>query len=300
VNQENNSDLEFKRAKESLLNKLKRSLVKVVKSKLQIQEQILLCEQWRAFEHEAVLLQSNFYRYVPGMSFLEVEDWERGGEVIRILLDPLKTASDQIAEKIRKSKKLKRGFQPLEKHLQNLLTQECAIAHQIEQASGIETVEALELYIKAITPPKKPFIPKEERPKSLPYHQFWSASGLKILVGKKAKGNAVVTFKLAKGNDCWFHAAGIPGAHVVLQCIKDKDPDEEALMDALQLALFYSNIKEEKGGEIVATQRKFVQPLGQKELGKVQVSQHKIHFAKRDLKRLEELRKRDGQRTKAK
>lgn len=283
---------EFNHAKELLLQKLKRLLAKVSKSKQLIDEQIILSWQWKLIEHEAVLLQSNLYRYKSGMLFLEVEDWERNGEVVKILLDPLKTASDQISDKIRKSKKLQRGIEPLQKHRQNLMLREEALAAQIAQASNVKTQEELSSFEKLIAPLPKPFIPKHERPKFLPYHQFWSASGLKMLVGKKARGNASVTFKMAKGNDYWFHAAGVPGAHVILQSIKSKEPDSEAMLDALQLAMFYSDIKEERGGDIIATQRKYVQPLGKKELGKVQVSKHKIYNARQDPKRLEEIKKR--------
>jgi predicted ribosome quality control (RQC) complex YloA/Tae2 family protein len=33
-----------------------------------------------------------------------------------------------------------------------------------------------------------------------------------------ARGNEIVSHTLAKDNDVWFHARGVPGAHVLLRC----------------------------------------------------------------------------------
>ena len=42
-------------------------------------------------------------------------------------------------------------------------------------------------------------------------------SGARIYVGRSPRENAEVTFRIARPDDLWFHARGIPGSHVVLQ-----------------------------------------------------------------------------------
>ena len=42
--------------------------------------------------------------------------------------------------------------------------------------------------------------------------------GYEIYVGKNNYQNEAVTFEIATGNDWWFHAKGVPGAHVVVRC----------------------------------------------------------------------------------
>jgi predicted ribosome quality control (RQC) complex YloA/Tae2 family protein len=46
---------------------------------------------------------------------------------------------------------------------------------------------------------------------------FVSSDGFEILVGKKAKDNDFLTFRIAKSLDTWMHAADYPGSHVVIR-----------------------------------------------------------------------------------
>jgi predicted ribosome quality control (RQC) complex YloA/Tae2 family protein len=46
---------------------------------------------------------------------------------------------------------------------------------------------------------------------------FVSSEGFEILVGKGAKDNDHLTFRVAKSNDLWLHAADYPGSHVVVR-----------------------------------------------------------------------------------
>ncbi len=58
----------------------------------------------------------------------------------------------------------------------------------------------------------------EKRPKitSKPFH-YISSDGYDIFVGKNNYQNEELTFKVASGNDWWFHAKGIPGSHVIVK-----------------------------------------------------------------------------------
>ncbi|MDR2137895.1 MAG: NFACT family protein, partial [Synergistaceae bacterium] len=53
--------------------------------------------------------------------------------------------------------------------------------------------------------------------KNLPPYLRFDLDGCVIFVGLSARGNRFVTFKLAAGNDLWFHAHELPGAHVILR-----------------------------------------------------------------------------------
>ena len=47
-----------------------------------------------------------------------------------------------------------------------------------------------------------------------------------IYVGKNSVQNEEVSFNIATGNDWWFHAKGIPGAHVIVKSDSDNDAAE--------------------------------------------------------------------------
>lgn len=87
---------------------------------------------------------------------------------------------------------------------------------------------------------------------------FTSSDGFEILVGKKAKDNDVLTFKVAKSLDTWMHAADYPGSHVVIRNPNRKEIPRQTLIEAAQLAAFYSQGKSQTKAAVHYTLKKFV------------------------------------------
>jgi len=87
---------------------------------------------------------------------------------------------------------------------------------------------------------------------------------MRVLVGRSARDNDVLTFKLASQTDFWFHVAGESGSHVVV-----RNPDglerlpRETQRFAAGLAAGYS--KARRGGRVavhVARVRDVSKPRG--------------------------------------
>lgn len=87
---------------------------------------------------------------------------------------------------------------------------------------------------------------------------FISSDGIEILVGKKAKDNDFLTFRTAKSLDTWMHAADYPGSHVVIRNPNRKEIPTKTLVEAAQLAAFYSRGKSQPKAAVNYTQKKFV------------------------------------------
>jgi predicted ribosome quality control (RQC) complex YloA/Tae2 family protein len=87
---------------------------------------------------------------------------------------------------------------------------------------------------------------------------FTSSDGFEILVGKKAKDNDFLTFRIAKSLDTWMHAADYPGSHVVVRNPNRKEIPHKTLLEAAQLAAFYSQGKTQPKAAVHFTQKKFV------------------------------------------
>jgi predicted ribosome quality control (RQC) complex YloA/Tae2 family protein len=87
---------------------------------------------------------------------------------------------------------------------------------------------------------------------------FISSDGFEILVGKKAKDNDFLTFRIAKSLDTWMHAADYPGSHVVIRNPNRKEIPHRTLIEAAQLAAFYSQGKSQPKAAVHYTQKKFV------------------------------------------
>ena len=83
-------------------------------------------------------------------------------------------------------------------------------------------------------------------------------SGARIYVGRSPRENVEVTFRIARPDDLWFHARGIPGSHVVLQAPPGANPDDEDLAAAADLAATHSKGRTAPRVEIDYTERKHV------------------------------------------
>ncbi|HLM03338.1 MAG TPA: NFACT RNA binding domain-containing protein [Pyrinomonadaceae bacterium] len=89
--------------------------------------------------------------------------------------------------------------------------------------------------------------------------KFTSSDGFEILVGKGSKDNDYLTFRLAKSLDFWLHAADYGGSHVVV-----RNPNRletlppQTLLEAAEIAAFYSQGKNQVKAAVNYTQKKFV------------------------------------------
>lgn len=87
---------------------------------------------------------------------------------------------------------------------------------------------------------------------------YLSSDGFEILVGKGAKNNDFLTFRVAKSQDLWLHAADYPGSHVVVRNPNRREIPPKTLIEAAQLAAFFSQAKSESKVAVHYTPKKFV------------------------------------------
>ncbi len=99
--------------------------------------------------------------------------------------------------------------------------------------------------------------------KSKPLH-YISSDGFDIYVGKNNYQNDELTFKIATGNDWWFHAKASAGSHVIVKT-EGKELPDRSFEEAARLAAYYSKAKEQGKAEIDYIQKKHVKkPNGSK------------------------------------
>lgn len=79
-----------------------------------------------------------------------------------------------------------------------------------------------------------------------------------IVIGRKAKENDFITTQLAKPHDWWFHSRIYHGAHVLLRCLRKKDPDDRLIELCASLAAWYSKAKFSTNVPVDYTQIRFV------------------------------------------
>jgi predicted ribosome quality control (RQC) complex YloA/Tae2 family protein len=104
---------------------------------------------------------------------------------------------------------------------------------------------------------------------------YVSSDGFEILVGKGSKDNDFLTFRVAKSNDLWLHAADYPGSHVVVKNPNRKEIPPKTLVEAAQIAAFFSKAKEQAKVAVHYTQKKFVNKPKGAALGLVSLASFK-------------------------
>jgi predicted ribosome quality control (RQC) complex YloA/Tae2 family protein len=76
----------------------------------------------------------------------------------------------------------------------------------------------------------------------------YEKEGFEILVGKGARENDRLTFRVAAPQDLWLHASGYAGSHVVVRNPeKLADLPREVVECAAQLAAYHSKAREARG-----------------------------------------------------
>ncbi|MDD4111557.1 MAG: NFACT RNA binding domain-containing protein [Herbinix sp.] len=207
------------------------------------------------------------YGLEQGAKELIAEDYYNNNEEIRIPLDPQLTPMENAKKYFEKYNKLKRTYEALTTliketrdetlHLESIMT-------SLEIATDEHDLAQLRHELMEYGYIKKKFSLKKGGPKgssgkstkSKPFH-YISSDGFHIYVGKNNYQNEELTFKLADGNDWWFHAKNLPGSHVIVKSGGNELPDR-TYEEAARLAAHYSGAKDSEKVEIDYTERKNV------------------------------------------
>ncbi|MCK4303860.1 MAG: DUF814 domain-containing protein [Candidatus Eisenbacteria sp.] len=84
-------------------------------------------------------------------------------------------------------------------------------------------------------------------------------AGWVVLVGRSNRENDILTHKVARQRDLWFHARGVSGSHVILQRGTQKhNPSKEILVLAAGIAAYFSKSRTSGMAPVVYTERRYV------------------------------------------
>lgn len=88
--------------------------------------------------------------------------------------------------------------------------------------------------------------------------RYRSSDGYEILVGRRARDNDQLTFRVARPHDWWLHAADYPGSHVIVRNPARKEIPHRTITEAAQLAAHFSQARSDAKVDVHYTQRKFL------------------------------------------
>ncbi len=230
------------------------------------QRQLKDTEKRETYRIYGELLNTYGYGAQPGAKVLEAVNYYTG-EPLSIPLDPTLTATENAKKYFEKYGKLKRTFEALSTlttevkaeidHLESV-SNALDIALQEEDLAQIKEELTESGYIRRRNSTKK------QKITSRPFH-YLSSDGFHIYVGKNNYQNDELTFKLATGNDWWFHAKQMPGSHVIVKLENGQELPDRTFEEAARLAAYYSRGRGHDKVEIDYVQKKHVKkPNGAK------------------------------------
>lgn len=117
--------------------------------------------------------------------------------------------------------------------------------------------------------------PDRERGAKATGRRFKATDGLEIVIGRNDRENDELTFRVARSQDIWLHAADYPGSHVIIRNPGRGEVSHKTIVEAAELAAFYSQAKREGKAAVHYTQRKFVSKPPKARPGLVRLSSFK-------------------------
>ena len=240
------------------LRKIVTTAIERESRKLFIQEkQMKDTDKMEKFKVYGEVLSAFGYNIQPGSKEYIGEDFYTGKE-IKIPLDPTLTPIDNAKKYFDKYAKLKRTKEALTDILsetrQSISYLETTLV-SIDIATTEDDLKAISMELSQTGFIKKRIQKgKKEKIKSKPLH-FISSDGYHMYVGKNNLQNEEITFKLANGNDWWFHSKTFPGSHVIVKGDGSELPDS-TFEEAARLAAHFSKGANQEKVEIDYTRRK--------------------------------------------
>lgn len=213
------------------------------------------------------LLTANLYAVEKGMKEIEVINYyDENGGTINIPLNPQKTPSDNAQKFFTRYQKAKTALVMANDQLEKAKEEVAyfdSLLQQVEAASTKDIAEIREELIEGGYLRDRQKKGNKNNKNTKPQLEKYQASdGTEILVGKNNKQNDYLTNKLAGKDEVWLHTKDIPGSHVV---IRDKAPSEETILEAAQLAAYFSKARNSSSVPVDFTQIRHVKkPSGAK------------------------------------
>ena len=181
-------------------------------------------------------------------SFVELFDFEN--RPLKIDLDPKLSASANAQERYMRIKKRQARAEQALNRYDDLSAELQSIDRHLQALSGLSDQELANLFDH--------YIPKEKAQVKLePGIRYQGPHGYQVMVGRNARENDIVSFKLARSKDVWLHVQGYTGSHVVIQA-DNKEVPFETILFAAQLAAAYSKAGQSDNVPVDYTLRKNV------------------------------------------
>lgn len=247
----------------------------------QIKQKIGEFEEAEKLKEYADILMANSFSIHKDDTWFEGDNFYTG-QRIRIKLDPHKSAVENSEVYYERYRKAKNGMAELKTELTNGEEQLEKLENEMQILLSEENPLRLHKALRIQNRTVKPDIKK--RPGISFRRNDWL-----LIVGRDASENDSLLRRHIKGNDLWLHARDFPGAYVFIKARAGKSVPLDILLDAANLAIFYSKARNSGTADLFYTQAKYLRRAKNGPKGLVIPTQEKNLHVSLDQQRLKEL-----------
>jgi predicted ribosome quality control (RQC) complex YloA/Tae2 family protein len=233
------------------------------------------------------LILANTGLIKPGDSWFEGDNFFGGGR-IRIRLDTQKSPAAQAELYYEQYRKAKTGLAEIRAEMKAGERELARLEQCLSRALTETNPLVLQKLLKAGGLKNGETGPGTAQDKKRPGLSFRRKDWL-IIVGRDAAENDALLRRHVKGNDLWLHARDFPGSYVFIKQRSGKTVPLEILLDAGNLAIFYSKGRNNGGGDLFYTPVKYLRRAKNGPKGLVIPTQEKNLRITVDENRLKEL-----------
>lgn len=260
------------------IEKIKRANVKLKKKR----EEFLNAEN---LKHIGNLILTNLHSIKKGADYAELNDYENGGRLLKIKLEPLKTPQENAAVYYGQYKKAVSGLQALTEDIEAGEKEIEVLKNRFEE---LQKEENLILLQRMLQKEKQPEQQRGKNEKNIPGLRF-IFRGWTILAGRTAAENDELLRRHTRGSDVWLHTRDYAGGYVFIKAKTKQSIPLEILIAAGNLAVFYSKARKNGEADLYKTEVKNLRRAKNAPKGTVLPSNEKNIFVKLDKKILAQL-----------
>ena len=173
---------------------------------------------------------------------------------IIIPLNPVFTPQKNLDYYVKKYRKALNGQKVITENIKKTNDEIKNIEKLIEKLKTIDDYHDLKLYLSSKSSHNLNNKGNEKKLfRVIPISDEWE-----IQIGRSNKENDLLTCKIAKPEDWWFHTRIFHGTHVVLRNYKKKQPPENLIILCARLAAYYSSAKNSTNVPVDYTKIRYV------------------------------------------
>lgn len=246
----------------SMRSKLTKSILRQRTLKEHLQQDLIRHGKPEEHKRTGDLLLANIATAQREGNKVRISDYyAEGAPLIEVEVDENRSLQDEAVHRFRQYTKAKRAAEEIAARLKQIdreiLNLETRL-RQLEQIIESKDEAALESFEKPLPAPKTVQKKSAKVQKLSGVRRYLSTDGYEILVGRAARDNDNLTFRIAQPNDLWMHAGDYPGSHVVVRNPTRKEIPQRTIIEAAQLAGRFSQASEDAKVVVHYTERKFL------------------------------------------